>query len=86
MLASSEEDEDYLLRLVRDYISRGGSFVANYKRYQNLAQEVSTCGRYSMVRLLKRDMTNKEFDKWFYLKKGYTLTNDELITLLTFLI
>lgn len=86
MLASSEPDEDYLLRLVRDYIQRGGSFIANHKRYQNLAQEISTCGRYAMIRLIYRDKTNTEFDKWFGIKKGYTLTNDELITLLTFLV
>jgi hypothetical protein len=86
MLSTPEPDEDYLLKLVRDYISRGGRFVVNHKRYQNLASEVSTCGRYAMIRLINRKKSNDEFNKWFSLKKGYTLTNDELITLLTFLV
>ena len=86
MLSTPIKDEEFLTNLVRDFIKRGGLFIVNHEKYQSLNKDVSTCGRYSMIRLMKKDLSHDEFKSWFKLKKQPNISNDELITLLTFLV
>ena len=86
MLSTVERDEDYLLNLVKDYIRRGGVFIVNHVKFQNLSSNVSTCGRYCIIRLINKDLSHEQFKTWLKLKKYPNMSNDELITLLTYLI
>lgn len=86
MQKTPEKDEDYLIHLVKDFVKRGGKFHANEVKYQNLSESVSNCGRWSILRLMKRDLSHNQFDKWFDTIKHKKLNDDELVTMLTYLI
>ena len=86
MQKSPEKDEDYMISLVRDFVKRGGNFNINTIKFQNLNENVSDCGRWCIIRLIKRDLSHNEFQKWFKLIKYPNMNNDELVTMLTYLI
>ena len=87
MQSTPEKDEDYLIRLVKDFIKRGGKFTVNEVKFQNLSESVSDCGRWCILRLIKRNLSHEEFEKWFNVSsKHRNLSNDELVTMLTFII
>ena len=87
MQYTPEKDEEYLMTLVKDFINRGGIFSVNHVKYQNLNENTSTCGRYCIIRLLKRNMSHEEFYKFFTLKQKYpNMSNDELVTMLTYIV
>ncbi len=86
MQKSPEKDEDYMISLVRDFVKRGGNFNINTIKFQNLNESVSDCGRWCIIRLIKRELSHNEFEKWFKLIKYPNMNNDELVTMLTYLI
>lgn len=86
MQSTPEKDEEYLILLIKDFINRGGVFSTNHIKYQELSQNISDCGRWCIIRLMKRELSHEEFYKWFRLKKYPNLNNDELVTMLTFLV
>mgnify|MGYP001475721999 CR=1 FL=1 len=86
MLSTIERDEDFLINLVKDYIRRGGIFIVNHVKFQNLSSNVSTCGRYSIIRLINKELSHEQFKSWLKLKKYPNMTSDELVTLLTYLV
>ena len=55
-------------------------------QFQNLNESVSECGRWCIIRLIKRELSHNEFEKWFKLIKYPNMNNDELVTMLTYLI
>lgn len=81
-----EKDEEYLITLVKEFIGRGGVFSVNHIKFQKLDSNVSTCGRYCIIRLIKRNLTHEEFYKFFKLKIYPNISNDELVTMLTYLL
>ena len=86
MQKTSEDDENYLIHLVKDFVKRGGKFSVNEVKFQNLSENVSDCGRWCILRLMKRDLSHDEFERWFKLRKYPNISNDELVTMLTYLI
>ena len=86
MQRTVEPDEDYLITLVKDFVRRGGKFDVNEVKYQNLSESVSNCGRWCILRLLKRDLNHIQFEKWFDTIKHKKLNDDVLVTMLTYLI
>lgn len=86
MQKTPEKDEDYLIRLVRDFIKRGGKFSVNEVKFQNLSENVSDCSRWCIIRLMKRDLSHDDFERWFKVKKYSNISNDDLVTMLTFII
>ena len=65
MQFTPEKDEEYLITLVKEFISRGGIFSVNHIKYQNLNENTSTCGRYCIIRLMNSNLSHEEFSKYF---------------------
>ena len=86
MQKTPEKDEDYLIHLVKDFVRRGGKFTVNEVKFQNLSENVSDCGRWCILRLMKRDLNHIQFEKWFDTIKQKKLNNDEIVTMLTYII
>jgi len=61
--------------------------IANYTDYQHFdtstGRQVSTCGRWSGLRIKLRDLTNDEFGALFYGNSGVLRNRDFTITILT---
>ena len=76
------DDEDYLNNLIKDFLNRGNKMIINNHRFQKLNNS-ATCGRFSIIRISKKHLSNDVFMKWF---KFDNISNDELICLLTFLL
>ena len=86
MQKTPEKDEDYLITLVKDFVRRGGKFNVNEVKFQSLSENVSDCGRWCIVRLIKRDLNHNQFEKWFDTIKHKKLNDDEIVTMLTYII
>lgn len=57
--------------------------IANYKDYQKWSGQVSTCGRWSGLRIKLRDLSNDEFDRIFEGNSGLLRNRDFVATILT---
>ena len=78
-----QNDEDYLNNLINKFIGKGGKIQINHTRYQGMNDDISTCARYCIIRLLKKDLNHDQFKSWFMFKN---IKPDELISLLTYII
>lgn len=76
------DDEDYLNRMINAFLQKGGKLNMNKYRFQS-NKDTSVCGRYCILRLMKRDLSHEQFHNWF---KFRNIPNDELICLITYLI
>ena len=83
LISTPEKDEDYLMNLINNFIRKGGKLSINHTRYQGLNYDLSTCGRYCIIRLLKKDLNHDQFKTWFNYKN---IKPDELISLMTYII
>jgi hypothetical protein len=72
----TKQDQQYLLKL---YIKSPYVISYNHYPFQSLDKDVSTCGRYCVLRCLLRMLTLEEFAK-FITSNGNT---DDFVTLLT---
>jgi len=70
-----------LPHLLDKFKKDGGTLIVNQIRMQVLNNQISTCGRWSIVRLLMKHLDNKQFRSYMKLKD---LTPDEIISLMTF--
>jgi hypothetical protein len=87
MKKTPARDEDYLINLVGDYINRTGkSFLVNHTPFQSNKACISTCGRFSLIRLIKRQLSHDEFKDWFCNRRPVNMPNDLLISMITYLI
>ena len=74
------ESLKYLLAKFKNF---GGQVNVNNNRYQAMARHINTCGRHCIIRLLKHELTNTEYN--IYLR-GFGLTPDQIVSMLTFTI
>ena len=85
-LMNNSPDKMSLINLVNDFITRtGGRFIENNVRFQSLENHMSTCGRYSICRVIKSEMSHEEFNYWFN-KRPAGMDNDQLISAITYLV
>ena len=83
-----EPDENYLMNLINRYLQNGGRISINPYNYQKENDfNLSTCGRWCVCRFLKQDLSHEEFKTWFQDRGTLKdISNDTLITMLTFII
>jgi hypothetical protein len=62
-------------------IVNGEPVISNTIQIQDDAKNINTCGRYAVLRLLKKDLSNDEFNKLFL--DNQTETPDYWVTYLT---
>ena len=75
-------DEDYLNILLDRYLSKGGKMIINNHRFQSI-YDTATCGRFAYIRIMKKNLSNDDFVKWF---RFNNINNEELICLITYLL
>lgn len=62
------------------FTKQGGTIDYNTIRYQEISGQISTCARHCVTRLLKSELTNREYFRWLVYKD---LNPDEIVSLLT---
>ena len=70
----------YLTQLIE---SDGRQVVWNKHDFQNKNSNVATCGRWSCIRIMLKDLDNQQFQQVFYGNKCAFLTSDNLVVMLT---
>jgi hypothetical protein len=70
----------YLTQLIE---SDGRPIVWNKHDFQSKNPNVATCGRWSCVRIMLKDLDNQQFQQVFYGNNDSYLTPDNLIVMLT---
>lgn len=70
----------YLSQLIE---SDGRPIVWNKHDFQSKNPNVATCGRWSCLRILLKDLSNQQFQNLFYSNNCSYLTPDNLVTMLT---
>ncbi len=77
-----DQENPILTRLLKD---SGYEVYYNLYPYQTEAYHINTCGRWCAYRLLKKDLTDAQFNKLIKENmKKYNLSSDGVITLLTY--
>lgn len=86
-LMHNVEDRNSLIKLINEYVKRTDKrFIENTSRLQSLEENMSTCGRYCIVRLMNADMDHDKFHYWFTHNRPKGIDNDRLISAITYLI
>ena len=76
-------DQPFPLYLTQLIESDGRPVVWNKHDYQAKRASVATCGRWSCLRILLKDINDLDFQHLFYLNNDAYLTSDNLVVLLT---
>jgi hypothetical protein len=77
------QDEPYLWNLMR---ASGYKIFSNTVQYQKERGDISTCGRWCLLRLVCKDFTNKQFYQFIkaQMKERNLKNMDEVVAILTF--
>jgi hypothetical protein len=73
------------MSILEDLISRSGyKMIVNNVRNQSLSPDIATCGRHSVMRLMFRNLNNKQYNQFLkQIKKEDGITPDDLATGMT---
>ena len=81
-----KEVTPYLPKLMQNAVNNGESVIINKTDYQQWKSDVSTCGRHTSVRLLNKNLNDKQYYEYLsnYKKKHKLPTFDDCVVDITY--
>jgi hypothetical protein len=83
----SDQNPDYLVNLLLDYMDTGGEVEYNDHKHQSDKKGIATCGDHAIIRLLVNNLNVDQYDKWLKrMAKQSKLSMDEVVAVLVYLL